>query len=125
MLLKSLLVVVPVVVIAVAAAMAYGSWRWEAATHELRRQLEAGRAAVVPRSVDFAELDGLPPVVKRYFRTVLKDGQPMLAAASVEHQGSFNLGETEANWKTFTSSQRVITRRPGFDWDARIRVCPG
>lgn len=125
MLLKSLLIVVPVVVIAVAAAMAWGSWRWEAATHELRQQLEAGRAAVVPLAVDFAELDGLPPVVQRYFRTVLKDGQPMLAAVSVEHLGSFNLGETEANWKPFTSTQRVMIRRPGFDWDARIRVMPG
>lgn len=125
MLRKSLLVIVPVVVVAVAAALAWGSWRWEAVTHELRQQLEAGRTALVPRSVDFAELDGLPPPVQRYFRTVLKPGQPMLAAVSVEHQGSFNLGETDANWKPFTSAQRVVTRRPGFDWDARIRLMPG
>jgi hypothetical protein len=125
MLLKSLLIVVSLVVIALAAALVWGSWRWKAGTLELRQRLEAGSVPVVPKTVDLAELDGLPAVVQRYFRAVLKQGQPMLAAVSIEHQGSFNLGETEANWKPFTSTQRVVTRRPGFDWDARIRLMPG
>ncbi len=125
MLLNSLLVVVSLVVIALAAALVWGSWRWKAGTLELRQRLEAGREPVVPKTVDLAELDGLPAVVQRYFRTVLKQGQPMLAAVSVEHQGSFNMGEATANWKPFTSTQRVVTRRPGFDWDARISVMPG
>ncbi|MFZ0106317.1 MAG: DUF6544 family protein, partial [Thiobacillus sp.] len=125
MLLKSLLVVSLPLVIAVAAALVWGSSRWKAGTHELRQQLEAGRATVVPKTVDFAELDGLPAAVQRYFRTVLKQGQPMLAAVDVEHQGSFNLSQTGSDWKPFTSTQRVVTRRPGFDWDARIRVMPG
>jgi hypothetical protein len=125
MLLKSLLVVSLLLVIAVAAALVWGSSRWKAGTHELRQQLEAGRATVVPGTVDLAELDGLPAAVQRYFRTVLKQGQPMLAAVDVEHQGSFNLSQTGSDWKPFTSTQRVVTRRPGFDWDARIRVMPG
>ena len=125
MLLKSLLVICLLVVIAVAAALAWGSSRWKAGTLELRQRLEAGGVPVVPKTVDFAELDGLPPVVQRHLRTALKQGQPMLAAVSVEHQGSFNMGEATANWKPFTSTQRVVTRRPGFDWDARISVMPG
>jgi hypothetical protein len=28
-------------------------------------------------------------------------------------------------WKPFRSTQRVITQRPGFDWEARVAVMPG
>ena len=35
------------------------------------------------------------------------------------------MSETSEQWKPFTSKQRVITRRPGFDWDARIMILPG
>lgn len=49
---------------------------------------------------------------------MLKHGQPIVAAARVEHTGTFNMGEGADRWKPFTSTQRVVTRRPGFDWDA-------
>ena len=35
------------------------------------------------------------------------------------------MSETEAKWSPFTSTQLVITQRPGFDWDARIQMAPG
>jgi hypothetical protein len=35
------------------------------------------------------------------------------------------MGETGDDWKPFTSDQRVTTRRPGFDWEARIAMMPG
>ena len=28
-------------------------------------------------------------------------------------------------WRPFNSTQRVITQRPGFDWEARIAMLPG
>ena len=87
--------------------------------------LEAARVPMHPLVVDFRELDGLPPPVQRFFRTVLKDGQPIVTAISVEHTGTFNLSEATEQWKPFTSTQRVVTHRPGFDWDARISMMPG
>ena len=63
--------------------------------------------------------------VQRYFRTALTEGQPIVAVVSVEHEGTFNMSETAEQWKPFTSTQRVITRRPGFDWDGRIAMMPG
>ena len=83
------------------------------------------RTPVSPARVDFRELGPLPPPVQRYFRTVLRDGGPMITAVRVTHEGTFNMGETDDNWKPFTSDQLVITRRPGFDWDARVRFAPG
>jgi hypothetical protein len=43
----------------------------------------------------------------------------------MEHNGTFNMSETGERWTPFTSHQRVITRRPGFVWDARIAMAPG
>jgi hypothetical protein len=67
----------------------------------------------------------MPAPVQRHFRAVLNDGQPMIASVKVAHAGQFSLGETEAKWVPFTSSQAVVTRRPGFAWDARMRMAPG
>ena len=104
---------------------AYGAWRWARATRALMARLEATRVAPAPTRYNARELNGLPPPVQRYFRAVLKDDQPIIAAVSVDHSGTFNLGETSDQWKPFTSRQRVVTRRPGFVWDGRVLMMPG
>ena len=71
------------------------------------------------------ELDGLPVPVRRYFRAVLTDGQPIIAAASIEMVGTMNMSATAEQWKPFTSHQRVVTRRPGFLWNAKVDMFPG
>lgn len=103
----------------------HGAMTWERATRRLLAQLEATRRPPVTARYDAREIAGLPPPVQRYFRTVLTDGQPIVAAADVEHAGRFNVGEATDRWKPFTSRQRVVTRRPGFVWDGRVRVLPG
>ena len=109
---------------------AYGSKRWADATRTLTSRLEAartddrGRQQLLAR-FDSRELEGLPAPVQRYFRAVLKEGQPIIAAATVELAGTFNMSAAGEQWKAFTSRQRVITRRPGFLWDAEISVLPG
>jgi Family of unknown function (DUF6920) len=120
-------------VLAVAAVglSAYGSRRWAGATRTLVRSLEAGRVAArqdgqaPPTRYDARELEGLPAPVQRYFRAVLEDGQPIITAATIDIAGTFNMSPTGEQWKPFTSRQRVITRRPGFVWDARISMLPG
>lgn len=108
-----------------AATILYGASRWDARTRDIRQRLEAARAPVYPRAVDFRELDGLPAVVQRYLRQVLKEGQPMITAVSVRHSGEMNMSETSEQWRPFTSEQRVIPQRPGFDWHANISMMPG
>lgn len=111
--------------LAFAALIAFGEWKWRALTQALVGRLEVGRLEPNPARFSGQELEGLPPAVQRYFRTVLRDGAPIIAAATVEHTGTFNMGETDDNWKPFASRQHVVTRRPGFVWDGRIHVLPG
>ena len=108
----------------------YGAKRWTDTTRTLTSKLEAARIdeqaqSPSPPRYDSRELEGLPAPVQRYFRAVLKEGQPLIAAVTLELAGTFNLSATGEQWKPFTSRQRVVTRRPGFLWDAQISMLPG
>ncbi len=107
-----------------ATAFLYGKFHWESGTRALRGRLEAAKVPIGPRVFNKRELKNLPAPVQRYFQAVLSEGQPIVAAVSVKHTGTFNIGETTEQWKPFTSTQRVVTRHPGFDWDGRIAMMP-
>jgi hypothetical protein len=108
-----------------AAAIVLGATRWESSTRDLHARLAAAQVPMAPATYDPRELEGLPAPVRRYFRTVLQEGQPLVVAASLAHEGTFNMGEGAERWIGFTSTQRVVTRRPGFVWDARMAMMPG
>jgi hypothetical protein len=106
-------------------AVMYGNYRWQSDTDRLRTKLTNGRRTIKPQIYDPKEIEGLPDPVQRFFRTVLQDGQAIVAAVKLSQQGEFNLSETEAKWNPFTATQLVTTQRLGFDWDARIQMVPG
>ena len=117
------------VVIAMALRVVGGA-RWAALVRTHTSLLESGREKTQrsppsPKRFDVHELEGLPPPVQRYFRAVLIDQQPIIAAVTIEMTGTMNMSETAEQWKPFRSLQRVVTRRPGFLWNARIAVFPG
>ncbi len=105
--------------------MAYEPSRWSARTAGLRARLRSARMPIEPSRYVARETEGLPPVVQRFFGAVLRDGQPMIAAVRLQHEGQINTSDTRAKWSRFHSDQLVVTRRPGFDWDARIRMFSG
>jgi hypothetical protein len=109
---------------------AVGDVRWVELIRTHTTQLESGTVdargrPTSPARFDARELEGLPPPVQRYFRTVLTDGQPIIAAATIEMTGTMNMSATGDQWKPFTSRQRVVTRKPGFLWDAQVFMFPG
>lgn len=104
---------------------AVGQWRWRRMTDARLRRLDAARRPSDPACFDPAELADLPPPVARYFRVVLPPGTPIIRRVDVVHRGEFNLSPKGEFWRPFDSTQRVITARPGFLWNGRIRVMPG
>ena len=97
----------------------FGAKRWTDATQTLTAGLEAARLdekgrPTFPTRYESRELAGLPAPVQRYFRAVLKEGQPIIAAVTLEHVGTFNLSPTDEQWKPFTSQQRIVIHRPCF-----------
>lgn len=109
---------------------AVGAARWAGMIRAHTTRLETGSVDTrsrlpSPARFDARELEGLPPSVQRYFRAVLTDGQPIISAASIEMTGTMNMSTDAEQWKPFTSRQRVVTRTPGFLWDAQVAVFPG
>ena len=129
------LVVVPGALVVIALGLrVVGATRWTELIRTHTSQLELGRVNVQspaqgrlpsPARFDAHELEGLPAPVQRYFRAVLTDGQPIIGAATIEMAGTINMSATAEQWKPFTSHQRVVTRRPGFLWDAQVDMFPG
>ena len=105
--------------------IALGSARWRASTLAQLARLEAARVPTPAGRFDAREIDALPAPVQRYFRAVLKDGQPFIAAAAFDLAGTFNLSASGEQWKPFTSTQRAVTHRPGFLWNGRVSMLPG
>jgi hypothetical protein len=105
--------------------LAFGRLRWRSAKKELRTKLEATRRPVEVSAGSTGSLELLPPPVQRYLQAVLVPGQKAVTALDIEQTGTINLSETAEQWKAFTASQRVVTRRPGFGWNARIAMIPG
>lgn len=100
-----------------------GAWRWRRLTRDLRARLES--APLAPAAIRSADLAPLPEPVRRYLGEALPAGTRPIAAADIETEGTFNLSPRGESWVPFRSEQRVVTRRPGFVWSARMPVPPG
>jgi hypothetical protein len=122
---KPIVIVIVSMIVLFGIASLYGGYRWRLGTDRLRAQLTSGRQSIQPQTYDPKEIEGLPAPVQRFFRAVLKDGQPIVTAVNLAQQGQINMSETAAKWCPFTATQFVMTQRPGFDWDARIQMAPG
>jgi hypothetical protein len=108
---------------AAAAALRVGSARTQQTFESLVARLDdapPAQAAVV----DFGELAALPAPVARYFRHVLREGQPMIRHARLEQEGVLRTGMEEDRWMSFTAVQVVVPGAPGFVWNATTRVAP-
>jgi hypothetical protein len=115
-----------------------GEKRWVELMRTHTAQLNSTRAdaqaSVLPTTrFELRELEGLPAPVQRYFRAVLKDGQPIIAAATIDMAGTINMSASGEQWKPFTSTQRAVNSvagaqpplRPGFLWNATVTMFPG
>lgn len=101
-----------------------GLRRWQKEINELTGQLYRARKEFKSGNYSEADIEGLPEPVQRYFRAVLKDGQPLISFAEIEHTGMFNMSEYEQAWKPFKSNQKVTVQRPGFLWNAKVQLVP-
>jgi len=122
--LATIVLIVLVLAVCVAGALVYGALRWQGTTKDFRAKLEAARLPIAPTTYDPREIEGLPPPVRRYFRTVLQDGQPIVVGVRLSQEGQFRQSDAEDSWRSFKATQVFTTRPPGFDWDARIRTAP-
>ena len=97
-----------------------GSAKWKRDTaHEIERLSSGNGASHAGTSrYDRAAIDALPRPVLRYFDFALTQGQPVVASACIEWEGTFSM--RPRRWSAFTATQHYRVQPPGFVWDARI-----
>ncbi len=61
------------------------------------------------------QLENLPEPVQKYFKYVLKDGQPYISYARIKHDGKFKSG-FDKSWANIKGEQYATTEKPGFIW---------
>lgn len=67
----------------------------------------------------FEQIADLPEPVQRYFRHVLKDGQPYISYVRLKHDGQFKIG-LDKGWWNIEGEQYFTTEKPGFVWKGSI-----
>ena len=82
--------------------------------HNQLALLTASQQVKPARRYDAREIDDSPAPVQRYFRAVLKDGQPLIITATFELAGSINMSAASEDWKQFTSWQQAVFHHAGF-----------
>lgn len=63
----------------------------------------------------YEQLSGLPEPVQRYFKHVLKEGQPYISYARLTHDGQFKTG-LDKKWGVIKGEQYFTLEKPGYVW---------
>lgn len=67
------------------------------------------------KKFSYQQIEGLPEPVRRYFKHVLKDGQPYGSYVRLKHVGQFKT-DLKKNWVAIQGEQYFSTEKPGFIW---------
>jgi len=66
----------------------------------------------------YGQLAGLPAPVQKYFRHVLKEGQPYISYVRLRHKGQFRRS-LKNDWSDIEGEEYFTTEKPGFIWKGR------
>ena len=108
-----------IVLASATAAVIAATARWNRVTAERVAQLDAG--ASTGEVYSEAMLADLPAPAARYFRRVLRDGQPIVRSAIAMQEAEFFLNGA---WRPVTATEYFTANPPGLVWDARIAMMP-
>lgn len=79
------------------------------------KELFAQSKPIADKIFRYEQLNGLPECVQRYFKHVLREGQPYISYVSLTHGGQFKLGQAK-DWMHIKGEQYFTTEKPGFIW---------
>jgi hypothetical protein len=74
--------------------------------------------------VNTEELNNLPEPVVRYFKRVLREGQPYIRVTHLRQTGELRTDPQSDRWLLFQADQVVTPLSPGFVWDAQVNIAP-
>jgi hypothetical protein len=116
---------VSLVALSLMVVLAFADYRWRSQSAAFVERLERGVDNRPHARFSPTELEGIPAPVARYFRAVLREGQPFVRRARLNQTGEFLVRPTPDGWRPFAATQHSTALPAGFVWDARIRMAPG
>lgn len=102
---------------AAVAAVIASTAAWQRATSAAVADLIPGAGGVYSSG----SLDTLPAPAARYFRRVLRDGQPLVRSVIARTDADFFINGA---WRQLRATQHFTAAPPQFVWDARIEMMP-
>ena len=85
------------------------------------RTLFSQSGEISGKTFSYKALQDLPEPVQRYFRHVMKDGQPYISYIRLRHDGKFKTAP-DRDWMNIEGEQYFTTQRPGFIWKGSTRM---
>lgn len=79
------------------------------------KELFAQSRNISTKKFSYQQLLGLPEPVHRYFKHVLKEGQPYISCVRLQHDGQFKTN-LKKDWVNIKGEQYFTTEHPGFIW---------
>lgn len=67
------------------------------------------------KKFSYSQLQALPEPVQRYFKHVMKEGQPYISYVRLKHNGQFK-ADPKKGWANIAGEQYFTTEKPGFIW---------
>lgn len=107
----------------VAIAVLVGRWRFRTRVRaDIVALLAAPPPVVGPNELTFREAS-LPDPVRRYLRYAIPAGAPAIRTVHLRHGGFFRT-KPNAPWLPIRGEQYFTVGRPGFVWNATVRMKP-
>ena len=115
---RIVLALIAMLIAAAVATVVAGASSWHRATEAAVAKLPSPDGAGV---FTIAAIGDLPEPAARYFRRVLREGQPIVHSAVATSEAEFFIN---GDWRPLRATQQFVTSPPGFVWDARIGMAP-
>lgn len=110
-------------VAAAAAVPAIGRYRFNRlVSREVGMLFDTAALSVGPDQLR-ARRELLPPPIRRHLQYAIRDDAPAIRTARLRHGGFFRTSPAQG-WWPIRGEQYFTTARPGFIWNARIRLGP-
>lgn len=82
------------------------------------KEVFAQSKSLSDKKFSYKQLIGLPDPVQRYFKHVLKEGQPYISNVTLTHDGQFKIGSNK-NWMDIEGVQYYSADKPAYIWKGR------
>ncbi len=113
--LKKLMLYIIILIVLIATILIVGKINLSIRFNKQVKQLFADSKNISDKKYEYSQIESLPEPVQRYFRYVLKEGQPYISSVRIIHEGQFKT-DLKKDWVKITGEEYFTTEKPGFIW---------